>query len=240
MPASSAYAVVDLGGTIGTDEITCGFIYKPGRVSLVGAAAVNLDPTFNRPPVAQTFAASNGEKFTVCVNHLKSKGSAPSSGANIDQGDGQGAWNVLRIQQANALAAWLANSPTGTVDPDTLIIGDLNAYAKEDPVTALLNAGYVNVLETLEGVGGYSYVFDGEAGHLDHALASPNLWRQIAGAFTWHNNSAEPVYLDYNLEDKSATQQAVNNGPANNGTTPWRASDHDPVIIDLKPGAPVR
>jgi predicted extracellular nuclease len=201
---------------------------------------VNLDPVFDRPPVAQTFTAANGEKFTVCVNHFKSKGSAPSGGPDADQGDGQGAWNVRRTQQAAALTAWLATSPTGTTDPDTLIIGDLNAYAKEDPIMTILNAGYVNILETLEGPGGYSYVFNGEAGHLDHALGTNSLWRQVVGAFTWHNNAAEPAYLDYNLENKTPAQQAVNNGPANNGATPWRASDHDPVIIDLKPGAPVR
>ena len=235
VPTSSAYAVIDLGGPVGTDEITCGLIYRPSRVQLVGAPAVNLDPVFSRPPVAATFAAANGEKFTVCINHFKSKGSAPTSGPNADQGDGQGAWNLLRVQQANALVSWLAASPTGSTDPDVLIIGDLNAYAKEDPISAIRAAGYVNVVETLEGEGGYSYVFMAEAGHLDHGLATPTLWRQVTAAFTWHNNSVEPVYLDYNLENKSAAQQAVNNG-----ATPWRASDHDSVIIDLKPGAPVR
>ena len=240
LPAGSGYAVVDLGGTIGTDEITCGFIYRPSRLTLVGAPAVNFNATFNRPPVAATFAATNGEKFTVCVNHFKSKGSSPSSGPNVDQGDGQSAWNLLRTQQANALVAWLATNPTGSADPDVLIIGDLNAYAKEDPIKIIESAGYVNALEILEGEGGYSYVFGGEAGHLDHALASPTLWRQIVAAQTWHNNSPEPTYLDYNLEFKSAAQRTVNNGPSNNGSTPWRASDHDPVIIDIKPGAPVR
>jgi hypothetical protein len=239
-PASLAYAVLDLGGPVGTDAITCGFLYRPSRVKLAGSPAVNLAPVFDRPPVAQTFTAANGEKFTVCVNHFKSKGSAPSGGPDADQGDGQGAWNVRRTQQAAALTAWLATSPTGTTDPDTLIIGDLNAYAKEDPITTILNAGYVNILETLEGPGGYSYVFNGEAGHLDHALGTNSLWRQVVSAFTWHNNAAEPPYLDYNLENKTPAQQAVNNGPANNGATPWRASDHDPVIIDIKPGAPVR
>jgi Ca2+-binding RTX toxin-like protein len=170
------------------------------------------------------------------VNHFKSKSVGSATGLNADQGDGQGAWNLLRTQQATALAAWLATNPTGSADPDKLIIGDLNAYAKENPITTLLGAGYLNALEIFEGVGGYSYVFDGEVGHLDHVLTTAALFPQVVAAHTWHNNSPEPLVLDYNLEDKSAAQQAVNNGPLNDGNTPWRASDHDIVLLDLAPG----
>ena len=106
--------------------------------ALVGAAAVNLDSVFNRPPIAQTFRQiATGEKLTITINHFKSKGSPPGSGPDTDQGDGQSAWNVTRTAQANALTAWLATHPTGDSDPDVLIIGDLNAYAKEDPITAI-------------------------------------------------------------------------------------------------------
>lgn len=236
LPPGSGYNLINLGGLVGTDAITCGFIYKPSRVTPVGAAAVNTDAVFNRPPIAQTFSIASGAAFTVCVNHFKSKSVGSASGLNADQGDGQGAWNLLRTQQATALASWLATNPTGSADPDKLIIGDLNAYAKENPITTLLGAGYLNALEIFEGVGGYSYVFDGEVGHLDHALTSAALFPQVVAAGTWHNNSPEPLVLDYNLEDKSAAQQAVNNGPLNDGNTPWRASDHDIVFIDLAPG----
>ena len=239
LPPASAYAVINLGGPVGTDQITCGFIYRPSRVTPVGAAAVNLDSVFNRPPIAQTFSVAGGGAFTVCVNHFKSKSVGSASGLNADQGDGQGAWNLLRTQQAAALAAWLATNPTGSADPDKLIIGDLNAYAKENPISTLLGAGYLNALEIFEGVGGYSYVFDGEVGHLDHALTSAPLFPQVVAAHTWHNNSPEPLVLDYNLEDKSTAQQAINNGPLNDGRTPWRASDHDIVLIDLAPGLTV-
>lgn len=228
-PAGTTYAFVNPGlPAIGTDLITCGFIYKTNTVALVGAAAVNLDSVFNRPPIAQTFRQiSTGEKLTVTINHFKSKGSAPASGPDADQGDGQSAWNVLRTSQANALTAWLATHPTGDADPDVLIIGDLNAYAKEDPITAIKNAGYTNLTEATEGAGGYSYAFNGEFGHLDHALGSASLAAQVTAAESWHVNADEPVYYDYNLENKSAGQQAINAG------TPFRYSDHDPVTIGL-------
>ena len=35
---------------------------------------------------------------------------------------------LVRTEAAQTLAAWLASDPTGSNDPDFLIIGDLNAY----------------------------------------------------------------------------------------------------------------
>ena len=228
-PGGTIYAFVDVGlPAIGTDLITCGFIYKTNTVSLVGAPAVNLNGVFNRPPIAQTFRqVSTGEKLTITINHFKSKGSGPSSGPDSDQGDGQAAWNVTRTNQANALTAWLATNPTGDADPDVLIIGDLNSYAKENPITAIKGAGYANFTETFEGAGGYSYAFNAEFGHLDHALGTASLAAQTTGAESWHVNSDEPVYYDYNVENKNAAQQAINVG------TGYRYSDHDPVVIGL-------
>ena len=45
----------------------------------------------------------------------------------------------------------------------------------EDPVVAVTGAGYVNLLERFVGDEAYSFVFRGESGALDHALASPSL-----------------------------------------------------------------
>ena len=49
----------------------------------------------------------------------------------------------------------------------------------------------------------YSYVFNGEAGYLDQALATGNLARQVAGVTVWHINADEPAVLDYNTEFKT-------------------------------------
>ncbi|MEZ4681712.1 MAG: hypothetical protein R2932_46615 [Caldilineaceae bacterium] len=50
----------------------------------------------------------------------------------------------MRVNAANLLTAWLAGDPTGVGDPDALIIGDLNSYAMEDPITAIKGADYTN------------------------------------------------------------------------------------------------
>jgi predicted extracellular nuclease len=237
-PVGTTYAYVDASAVnIVTDVIHCAFIYRVETVETVGAPAMLSSPYYNnhaRNPLAQTFREkATGAVLTVSINHFRAKASVSSMSdgimpnPNIDQADGQGANNWLRTREAEALAAWLATDPTSSGDPDFLIIGDLNAYAQEDPITALKGAGYVNLTELYEGAGGYSYSFDGAFGHLDHALASPSLAAQATGAATWHVNSDEPIYYDYNTEDKSPAQQAINTG------TPYRYSDHDPVIVGL-------
>jgi predicted extracellular nuclease len=108
---AGTYASVALptGGT-GTDAIRVAMIYKPARVSPVGAALSDTNAIHSRPPLVQTFAAANGERFSVVVNHFKSKGSCPAeAGADADQGDGQGCWNALRTQQAQALRGYISS-----------------------------------------------------------------------------------------------------------------------------------
>lgn len=231
-PAGTTYAFVDASSVdIVTDQIHCAFIYRTETVEQAGTVAMLSDPAFNslaRNPLAQTFRQkSTGEKLTVCINHFRAKGSAASGTGNTDSGDGQGTNNALRVAEADALTTWLSTHPTGDTDPDVLIIGDLNSYAKEDPITHIKNAGYTSLTERFEGEGGYSYAFNGEFGHLDHALATSHLNAQVVSAATWHVNSDEPVYYDYNVENKSVAQQAINAG------TPYRYADHDPVIIGV-------
>jgi len=105
-----------------------------------------------------------------------------------------------------------------------LVLGDLNAYTLEDPVRAL-EAGGFEVLEgRLPAADRYSFVFQGLAGSLDHALASPGLAPQITRVTIWHINADEPPVLDYNTEFKPDDRYAP---------TPYRSSDHDPVIVGL-------
>jgi predicted extracellular nuclease len=125
------------------------------------------------------------------------------------------------------LLNWLATDPTGSADPDFLIIGDLNAYAMEDPIATLKAAGYTNLV----GEDAYSYVYFGQAGYLDHALASSSVAEQVTDASIWHINADEPSVLDYNTECKSAGQ-VVSLYAADE----YRSSDHDSVIVDLELG----
>ncbi|HEY0606435.1 MAG TPA: ExeM/NucH family extracellular endonuclease [Herpetosiphonaceae bacterium] len=218
-------------GQPGDDAIKVALIYKPGRLSRVGASASSTDGIFDRPPAAQTFQdVTSGEKFTVIVNHFKSKGSCPSnpSDPNADQGDGQGCWNVKRVEQAEALLGFINQRITATGDTDVLVIGDLNAYGQEDPIDTLVTGGLVNqVALRVPLAERYSYVFDGQSGYLDHGLSTQSLSGQVTGVTYWHINADEPSVIDYNTEFKPQDLYAPN---------PYRSSDHDPVIIGLNLG----
>ncbi len=232
---AGTYTLIDTG-VVGTDAIRLALIFKPAMVAPVGPfkilnTAVNpqfLD-TKNRPALAQTFRQlSNGAKFTIAVNHFKSKGSPCNDISDPDTGDGQGNCNLTRTRAAKALVDWLATDPTGSGDPDFLIVGDLNAYAQENPITTIKAAGYTDLIQTFLGAGAYSFNFNGESGYLDHALASASLRPQVTGAAEWHINADEPVVLDYNVEFKSPNQ--VNTLYA---ATPFRSADHDPLVVGL-------
>lgn len=220
-------------GPLGGDAIKVALIYRPSRVQLTDSVARltrALDPDFidtlNRVPLAGTFLdAGSGQKITIVVNHLKSKGSACPG--DPDLGDGQGNCNQVRTRAARALARWTRSRPTGTSSSHALLLGDFNAYAKEDPVGALLDSGFVNLGIRDEGDSSYSYQFASAFGTLDHAFASAGL-AGFARAKHWAINADEPVALGYNLEFKSVGQVEAFFLP-----DPYASSDHDPVIVDL-------
>jgi uncharacterized protein len=231
-------------GTIGTDAIKVGLVYRPGVVTPVGSYQIldsTVDPRFldtkSRPVLAQTFEVNEtGARFTVAVNHLKSKGSDCNDVGDPDTGDGQGNCNLTRKAAAEALVDWLATDPTGSGDSDFLIMGDLNSYAQEDPIDAV-KAGaddaagtgddYTNLIHQYQGTYAYSFVFDGQAGYLDHALSSAHMTGQVTGAADWHINADEPDLLDYDTTFKPPEQEAMYEPNA------YRSSDHDALVVGL-------
>lgn len=226
---------------IGDDAITVGLIYRSDKVELSEAAKVldsnnspvdtNQQPLFldskNRPMLAQKFSLlTSGENLVVAVNHLKSKGSDCNSLNDPDLLDGQGNCNLTRTRASQAIGQFLTNNYP---DQAALIIGDLNAYAKEDPISALNEQGYADVFVSLNKQMQYSYIFNGELGQLDHALSNNEMTDKIVDVNIWPINADEPRSLDYSTQYKSEIQQAKYYAP-----DAYRSSDHDPIIIDIK------
>ena len=225
-------------GTIGNDAIKVGLIFKPATVQTVGGFAllhssvdVRFDDNRNRPVLAQTFETLSGaERLTVLALHLKSKGSSCDSDGDPDVNDGQGNCSATRSLAAAAMIDWIAADPTDSQDTDVIVIGDFNTHTMGDALTLFENAGYVNIAREHIGSSAYSFEFDGQFGALDHALVSPSLAPRVVNAAEWHINADEAPLYDYNLEfgrDASIFDPA----------TPYRASDHDPLIIgfDISP-----
>lgn len=226
-------AAADLGRALGHDwrfraddmvsgaeaPIRVGLFYRTSRVSAIGAPMLLRDGPFarhSRPPLAQAFRAGRGPVFVVVANHFKSKGCSEASGADADQGDGQVCWNATRLDSAQRLHAWLATDPTASGSDLTVLLGDFNAYSREDPIRALLAHGWHDALADVAAP--YSYVYRGAWGRLDHALLSPALAPRLRAAAEWHSNADESDALGYRSNP-------------NTDAGPWRSSDHDPLLL---------
>ncbi|WP_136055457.1 ExeM/NucH family extracellular endonuclease [Microbacterium sp. K24] len=207
-----------------TDYITNAIIYKKDAVSTVGDSATISDETVwgnAREPIAQAFDI-DGRVVTVVANHFKSK--SPPSGAGAEPADGQGFFNADRVAQANAVLAFTAELEETTGSSDMLLIGDFNAYGKEDPIDVFTSNGWSDLVAD-KAAGQYTYTFDGELGSLDHVIASPSLAASITGAGVWGINSPE-------WSDRGYAFGASEAG------TPYRSSDHDPIIVGVSSEIP--
>ena len=226
-------AVPDPAQGTGTDAIKIAMIYRPAKLTRSGASISDPNPIHNRPPLAQTFAVPGGQTFTLVANHLRSKGCGGGTGLDADQGDLQGCFNATRVQQVRATRAFVASLfPSGPL-PNVILVGDFNAYAKEDPIADATDNGYVDELGRFNTFG-YSYQFDGSSGRLDQALTSAVMSSKVKRAVEWHVNADEPSILDYNLEFKQPACATCS--PDYYTPTPYRASDHDPIVIGVSFG----
>ena len=203
---------------IGGDVITVGLFYRQQALQAVGSPRVLDSPEFrhlSRQPLAQLFRDPvTGATFLVAVNHLKSKGSCPESGVNADQEDGQGCWNRARLDAVKAEVRWLEDLARDLDTEHILVLGDMNAWRNEDPIRQFTASGFIDLVESLSGLPQHSFLYWGQTGTLDYVFASPALARFARKAEIWHTNADWPAGMDQ--------------------PRPWlRASDHDPVIVEL-------
>ncbi|GAA4043911.1 hypothetical protein GCM10022409_32490 [Hymenobacter glaciei] len=204
-----------------TDVIHCAIIYKPAVVQALGPPLVDSTRgVYERPPIAQVFVTQRKERpdtLGFVVNHFKSKLNSPATGPETDQHDGQGGFNAQRKAQARALVKFINTRLIPAGAARVVSAGDYNANYEEDPIDLLRAAGLVPATPPTSA----SYVFRGLTGSLDHAVVTPNLVGFV-DVQKWHINSAEPTVLQYDAA-----------GEATDVTTPFRSSDHDPVLIGV-------
>ena len=153
---------------------------------------------------------ATGERLVVSLNHTKSK--RPGRG-NYDT-------NLRRMQNTDSLLTMLPTAVERFGDADVLLLGDYNCYTAEQPIHAIVRAGYPDLLMR-DCPDEYSYVFKGEMGYLDRCFASPSMVPQVIRVRPWHVN-ADWYYQHgaYKMKDKSL----------------HRYADHDPIIVDVRLG----
>ncbi len=215
------------------DMIRTAFIYKKAVAEPVGESVIHNDTVAfasARKPLAQVFkpvGAGDDKKFIAIANHFKSKGSPPPADPT-DTDKGQGASNLARTAQAKSLLGFATELQEAKGTDKVFLIGDFNAYAQEDPLNVLTDAGYVNQdakATNADGSAKHSYLFGGLVGSLDHILASPGADATVTGADIWNINSVESVALEYSRYNSNVTDYYA--------PDQFRASDHDPVVVGL-------
>jgi predicted extracellular nuclease len=220
-------------------------IYKTASVQLAGSPVALADEAFDRfvpdasepvgrPPLAQTFRQikdkGSSQPFTVVINHFKSKSSSCAAIGDPNLGDGQGDCNLTRVAQSEALLDFI--DVLDDTSSGVLVMGDLNSYAREDPISTLTAGGLTELVQRYLGAEAYSYVFDGQLGYLDTAFATRSMLNRVRGLTIFHINADEPDILDYDMTFKLPPQDALYE------PLPYRVSDHDPVIVGLSFGGP--
>ncbi|OEY66191.1 ExeM/NucH family extracellular endonuclease [Marinobacter sp. X15-166B] len=209
----------------GEDAIRGAILYRHGRTRPVGPAAYPTRSEYPhpaRPPLAQSFSLADGGSVRVVVTHFKSKNCRGARGRERDQRDGQSCFAHRRTQSARALARWLEELPAATGSRGTLLTGDLNSYAREAPLKVLARAGYTDLVRHFSGLDNHSFRYRGRRGTLDYSLASQELLPYVSHSEIWAINADEPAALGYR-----------HGGQHQTAPSPWRSSDHDPVITDL-------
>lgn len=213
------------------DMIRTAFIYKKAVAEPVGESIIHNDTVAfasARKPLAQVFkpvGGGAGTEFIAIANHFKSKGSAATPD---DTDKGQGASNLARTAQARSLLDFATSLQSAKGTDKVFLIGDFNAYGKEDPISVFTSAGYVNQddkARNADGSAKHSYLFGGMVGSLDHILASPAANAVVTGADIWNINSVESVALEYSRYNSNVTNYYA--------PDQFRASDHDPVVVGL-------
>ena len=216
-----AYVPSPLVTPTNEDVIRTAFIYNPSTVQLLGSSQILMDDAFAnaRYPLAQKFKVrNNGKPFVAIANHYKSKGSG------ADDGTGQGLSNPSREAQSRALVAWVQQM---FADESVFLLGDFNSYTKETPLQILEKGGFTNLAKTYEPTS-TSYQFSGRLGSLDHVFANRSAMKLVTGAGVWDINGDESIAFEYSRRNYNVVDFY--------DTSPYRSSDHDPVVVGLDTG----
>ena len=213
------FAYIDDGSSAKGTYTKAGYVYCSEVLEPHGGLRYNDEGVDNRKKTQAFREKATGEVFLYSVNHFKAKVSSGAYGDNVDKGDGQGAFNGDRVREAKSVLNHYDSDSYYYGDKDILIMGDLNAYAMEDPITVLREGGMIDLHRAFHADSSYSYVYHGQAGYLDHALCNETLYPHVTGIVAYHINSDESDSYAY---DKSSDQSM------------FRSSDHDPVLVGLR------
>ncbi|WP_375751666.1 ExeM/NucH family extracellular endonuclease [Vibrio sp. HN007] len=277
--------VTDALDSVGTDAIAVGVFYRPKVVKLLDPRVISMPAqqapevvdgdgkviedgkNYQRDSIAPTFKVKgvsgyrNNNKLTIAVNHFKSKGSKCWEDAAAESAGGQGGKDADRqgsCENFRVAAAVALGDAMASIEGHKVIVGDLNSYAKEDPMLVLTNfnsaelgrdikAARNTFIDGVEQFGDNGAVITESYGYTD-------VMALLHDDTTWsYSYNDEVGSLDHILVSESLAYRVVDAadwhinaaesslfeyGGKYTGDLPkyadqYRSSDHDPAIVEL-------
>ena len=214
------------GGKPGAN-IRVAYLYNPKRVTLIGkekggseeaARFVNghleknparIDPkSVHFEKVRKSLAAEfefKGERIVVIANHLKSKlGDDAIYGSNQPFVENT---KAKRIEEAKILNAFIKEGLRQNPNLKFVLTGDFNDFEFSDSVKTIVGNELVNLMAEHEQGDRYSYFYRGSNQSLDNILISKNIKDKVVFS---------PVHINASFMEEHG-----------------RASDHDPVVVQI-------
>ncbi|MGM9945859.1 MAG: DUF6359 domain-containing protein, partial [Lysinibacillus sp.] len=214
------------GGAPG-GNIRVGFLYDKNRVSLVeapkgtateavtyenGKLTLNpgrIDPNNeafedSRKPLAAQFMF-NGKSYIVVANHFNSKGGdQPLFGKNQPPVLSS---EVQRMKIAKVVNDFVKDIQAKDKTANIVLLGDFNDFEFSTPLKVLKGKELTNMIEKVNEKERYTYMYQGNSQVLDHIFVSNNLAR---------STKVDIVHINSSFMEEHG-----------------RASDHDPVLIQI-------
>ena len=190
------YTYIKDGLSAGDTYIKSGYMYRTDKVKPVGSnTSTSTQQYYNNTMRLQAFEElSTGERFVLSMNHFKAKDNTDDAG------------EAKRVRNATDLVNALSRV---SIDPDILVMGDLNCTISESPLAYLLNAGYEEQILKYNS-SAYSHIYSGTKSLIDHVFANSTMADQITGAGVYNVNTTGGSSVKY--------------------------SDHDPYLVALNLG----
>ncbi|HEX2138672.1 MAG TPA: hypothetical protein VHG33_03060, partial [Woeseiaceae bacterium] len=227
-------AYLEEGNDIGTIDV--GFLVRNtvavDDVTQLGRDEIfdfDMSPLHDRPPLLLQGRIIVGDDYpvSVMVVHNRSLGGIEDTGSNGDR------VRLKRLTQAQSIAARVQAMQVDNPDLRLAIVGDFNAFeftdgfvdavgqiaGSFDPDRNLLSGpdlvtpDLINQVLSIGSQERYSFIFDGSAQVLDHALTSMALDGSVRG-------------LEYGRGNADAAENLIDDA-----TTPLRSSDHDGLVL---------
>jgi predicted extracellular nuclease len=239
-PIAGVYGVVLIEGPYDR-AVDVGLLYRMDRVEILSAEArqyhTDLEdgygpdedpnytcpdgygPLFSRPPLVvhlKTIPKGCGwwwwrNKFStdlwLIINHFKSKSTYEPYWADTEP---------RRIEQAEWCGALVDEIQAADPSAKVMVIGDLNSFEFEAPITALEAGGLDNLIYRVHKRSRYTYIYRGVSEVLDHILVTPSMKARFLKAKVVHFNVDFPAFLF-----------------GDDPTTGVRSSDHDVLMASF-------